>query len=111
MTATELGQRLVEEALDEPNPLLAPEAGEVSAHLRGGDGEEVDSAQVQMAVLGEPGIGLGQAAEGVGNPHGSIVGAERVEGRAGENRRAAAPGTRLDQIALDAIADDRLDAR
>ncbi len=49
----EAGQRLAEEARDELDSLLEPEAREVTLHLLGRDGEEVDLAEVEVDVLGE----------------------------------------------------------
>ena len=50
---------------------------------------------VQVALV----VGDREALEGVGDDDGAVVGAERVERRAHQDRRAAAPGPGLDQVA------------
>ena len=95
------GQRVLEEALDEAHALLVAEAGEVGAHVVDRDGQVVDRRELL--------VGGREALEGVGDPH-RAVGAERVERGAHQDRSAAAPGAGLDQVALDAVAHDGLDA-
>ena len=110
--SAEGGQGLVEEPLDQLNALLAAEASEMAPHLLGRHGKELHLAQVQIVVLGKPArVGAGQSLERVGDPHQPVVRAERVEGRAGEDRGATPPRAGLDHVAVDPVGDDRLDAR
>src|SRR5918994_1313545 len=102
----EAWQRLVEESLNEHHPLLQAETGEMVPHFFDRYGKEVNLAQVQLVVLGKrSGVGLRQATEGVGHPDGAIVGPQRVEGRAGEDRSSTPPRPGLDHIALDPVGD------
>ena len=58
-----------------------------------------------------PGSGAGRPWNESATHDKPVVGAERVESRAGEDRGATPPRAGLDHVALDPVGDDRLDAR
>jgi hypothetical protein len=91
-----------------PSRRTIDQASEVGPHLLQRDAEVVDDPPLVLVALGV--VGHREALEGVGHPHGAIVLTERVERGAHQDRSTAPPGTRLDQVSFDAVANHGLDA-
>ena len=109
-----VGQRVAKPARQEAHAIVEQAvAGEVRAHLLEADGQVVALAPQAIAAVGGVAlrIGLGQAGEGVRQPDEALRVAVHVEQRAHEDRRAAAPDARLDEVAGNAVGDHVGDAR
>ena len=110
--AAQRRQRLLEEAGHEAHAMVEAQAGEAVPDLVQRNGQEVACSQVGAEVVSVP-LGFrrpGEPLEGVGYPNYALAVAEGAQGRPHQDRSAAAPGPRLDQIAFDSLAGDRFDA-
>ena len=101
-------QRLLEEARHELDAAARGRSARSSSRTSSsGHREEVERAEVERRRRRRR--RRGKPCEGVGDADRALV-AERVERRAHQDRRPAAPGAGLDQVALDAVGDHGLDA-
>src|SRR5690349_21463958 len=106
-------ERLLEHPGHEPQVVVESEPREVAPDRTDARSEEVDATEMsfeRLVGVEVVRIRFREALERVGQPKAALTGAETVQRRADQDRGAAAPHACLDEIALDAVADDHFDA-